>query len=169
MLARKTAAVACFDLLSVTGYSHWAASPPMPTQSRAQLREKGPAGSRPGGDHVRGLIDTLRQVVVVPSEAIQEGPDGDLVYVVGDDDTIEVRPVTARQRGGDQAVIGSGLAAQERVAVTGFARLTEGTRVEVAPAGEAARPAPADAIQRRATDAKAKGQRAQRAGAAAGP
>jgi membrane fusion protein, multidrug efflux system len=119
--------------------------------------------------YVRVLMDTLQQVVVVPSEAVQEGPDGDLVYVVTDDDTIEVRPVTVRQQGSDQAMIGSGLAAQERVAVSGFARLTVGTRVEVARAGEAAQPAPAETIPRRAPEAKAKDQRTQRAGTDAGP
>ena len=38
--------------------------------------------------NVRVLIDTLRQVVVVPTAAIQRGPNGAFVYVVKDDNTV---------------------------------------------------------------------------------
>jgi multidrug efflux system membrane fusion protein len=49
--------------------------------------------------NVRVLIDTLRQVVVVPTAAIQRGPNGAFVYVVKDGDTVTVRRVTvARPR-----------------------------------------------------------------------
>jgi multidrug efflux system membrane fusion protein len=87
--------------------------------------------------NVRVLIDTLRQEVVVPTGAVQRGPDGVYVYIVKDDDTVSMRPVTVRQQDDQQAAIASGLMAQERVATTGFARLAEGTRVEVAAAPEA--------------------------------
>jgi membrane fusion protein, multidrug efflux system len=59
MTARKAAAVACFILLGVTGYLYWAASPSMPTQSRTQLQEKGPAGSRPGGNRSGDAVPIL--------------------------------------------------------------------------------------------------------------
>ena len=44
--------------------------------------------------NVRVLIDTLRQVVVVPTAAVQRGPNGTFVYVVRDDSTVTVRRVT---------------------------------------------------------------------------
>jgi membrane fusion protein, multidrug efflux system len=87
--------------------------------------------------NVRVLIDTLRQAVVVPTGAVQRGPDGVYVYIVKDDDTVSMRPVTVQQQDDQQAAIASGLMAQERVATTGFGRLAEGARVEVAAAPEA--------------------------------
>jgi multidrug efflux system membrane fusion protein len=87
--------------------------------------------------NVRVLIDTLRNVVVVPTAAIQRGPNGTFVYVVKDDDTVTVRRVTITQQDDVQAVVGRGLTAGERVVTTGFARLTEGTEVVVSSAEDA--------------------------------
>ncbi len=39
--------------------------------------------------NVRLLIDTLKQVVVVPTPAVQRGPNGTFAYVVGDEDRVE--------------------------------------------------------------------------------
>ena len=87
--------------------------------------------------NVRLLIDTLRQVVVVPTAAVQRGPNGTFVYRRADDSTVGMRPVTVAQQDDRQAVIASGLTAGERVVTTGFARLTDGTRVAVTAAPNA--------------------------------
>ncbi|HEX4828805.1 MAG TPA: efflux RND transporter periplasmic adaptor subunit [Xanthobacteraceae bacterium] len=88
--------------------------------------------------NVRVLIDTLRQVVVVPTAAIQRGPNGAFVYVLKDGgDTVTVRRVTLTQQNDVQAVVATGLEAGERVVTTGFARLTEGTQVTVSSAEDA--------------------------------
>jgi membrane fusion protein, multidrug efflux system len=87
--------------------------------------------------NVRLLIDTLRQVVVVPTAAVQRGPNGTFVYVVKDDMTVTVRPITVSQQDDLQAVIARGLSAGEHVVTTGFARLAEGTLVVVTNAEEA--------------------------------
>jgi membrane fusion protein, multidrug efflux system len=87
--------------------------------------------------NVRVLIDTRRQVVVVPTAAIQRGPNGTFVYVLKDDSTVTVRQVTVTQQDDSQAVIGTGLQAGERVVTTGFARLTEGTKVTASSAEDA--------------------------------
>jgi multidrug efflux system membrane fusion protein len=79
--------------------------------------------------NVRVLMDTRRQVVVVPTAAIQRGPNGTLVYVLRDDSTVTVRPVKLSQQDEIQSVVDAGLQAGERVVTTGFARLTEGTAV----------------------------------------
>ena len=59
--------------------------------------------------NVRLLIDSLRQVVVVPTAAVQRGPNGTFVYVVKDDSTVSVRPVSITQQDDREAVVGSGL------------------------------------------------------------
>jgi membrane fusion protein, multidrug efflux system len=87
--------------------------------------------------NVRVLIDTLRQVVVVPTAAIQRGPNGPFVYVLKDGDAVTVRRVTLTQQNDVQAVVATGLEAGERVVTTGFARLTEGTQVTVSSAEDA--------------------------------
>jgi membrane fusion protein, multidrug efflux system len=81
--------------------------------------------------NVRVLIDTLHGVVVVPTAAIQRGPNGTFVYVVKDDNTVTVRRVTITQQDDVQAVVGSGVQAGEKVVTTGFARLTDGAAVTV--------------------------------------
>ena len=89
--------------------------------------------------NVRLLINTLKQVVVVPTAAVQRGPSGTFVYVVGQDSKVAVQPVTVAQQDEVQAVIGKGLESDERVVTTGFARLTAGAEVAVTNA-ESVRP-----------------------------
>jgi membrane fusion protein, multidrug efflux system len=81
--------------------------------------------------NVRLLIETLRGVTVVPTAAVQRGPSGTYVYVVKDDSSVTVRPIRVTQQGDLEAVIESGLQAGEHVVTTGFARLSEGTKVQV--------------------------------------
>jgi multidrug efflux system membrane fusion protein len=87
--------------------------------------------------NIQLLIDTLRQVVVVPTAAVQRGPTGPFVYVVKDDSTVGMRPVTLTKQDDREAVIGSGVRAGDRVVTTGFARLTDGSRVVVSEAPNA--------------------------------
>jgi multidrug efflux system membrane fusion protein len=87
--------------------------------------------------NVRLLIDTLHNVVVVPTAAVQRGPSGPFVYVAQPDDTAVVRPVTITQQDETQVVIASGVQATDRVITTGFSRLTGGARISVASATEA--------------------------------
>ncbi len=48
--------------------------------------------------NIRLLVDTLKQVVVIPTGAVQRGPNGTFVYVVKDDDTVTVRPITVQKQ-----------------------------------------------------------------------
>jgi multidrug efflux system membrane fusion protein len=84
--------------------------------------------------NVRLLADTLRQVVVIPTAALQRGPNGTFVYVISPDDSATMRPVTVTQQDDTQAVIATGLKTGERVVTTGFARLTDGTKITLASA-----------------------------------
>ena len=70
--------------------------------------------------NVRILVDTLKQVVVVPTAAVQRGPNGTFVYVVRDDDTVAMRPVTISQQDETQTVVISGVQAGDRVVTTSF-------------------------------------------------
>jgi multidrug efflux system membrane fusion protein len=86
--------------------------------------------------NVRLLIETLQQVVVVPTAAVQRGPNGTFTYIVQADNTVAVRPVTVTQQDDTQAVVTVGLQAPDRVVTTGFARISEGTEVAVSNADE---------------------------------
>jgi multidrug efflux system membrane fusion protein len=91
--------------------------------------------------NVRLLVETLKDVVVVPTGAVQRGPRGTFVYVVKDDNTAAMRPVTIGHQDEVQAVVTQGVEAPERVVTTGFARLTEGTRVAASSGEPGATPA----------------------------
>jgi membrane fusion protein, multidrug efflux system len=81
--------------------------------------------------NVRLRINTLQQVVVVPTSAVQRGPIGTFIYVVDQNNAVAVRPVVVSQQDEMQTVITRGIEAGERVVTTGFARLTSGTKVNV--------------------------------------
>jgi multidrug efflux system membrane fusion protein len=108
--------------------------------------------------NVRVLIDTLRQVVVVPTAAVQRGPDGVFVYVVKDDNTVSMHPVTVTQQDDLQAVIASGVQAADKVVTTGFSRLADGTKVQAASAEEAGQISADPTRQPRPGSGKGKGK-----------
>jgi multidrug efflux system membrane fusion protein len=67
--------------------------------------------------------------IVVPSVAVQTGPEGSYVYLVKPDDTVELRPVTVARVAGAETVIAEGLAAGDTVVTDGHLRLVPGGRV----------------------------------------
>jgi multidrug efflux system membrane fusion protein len=81
--------------------------------------------------NARLLIEVKRDAVIVPSPAIQRGPQGAFVYVVKADQTAEMRPVTPGVSQEGNASIASGLSEGELVVVDGADRLREGSKVEV--------------------------------------
>jgi len=88
--------------------------------------------------NVRVLIDTLKQVVVIPTGAVQRGPNGTFVFVIDKDNKAKMSPVTIIKQDEVQAVVSKGVTPPERVVITGFARLTDGSEVSVATAGQQA-------------------------------
>lgn len=68
-------------------------------------------------------------VVSVPTVALQATQQGNVVYVVGADNTVAVRPVTVALSAGDRSGVTNGLAAGDRVVVEGQVRLAEGMKV----------------------------------------
>jgi membrane fusion protein, multidrug efflux system len=83
--------------------------------------------------NARMLLDTLEQVVVVPTSAVQRGPEGTFVYIVGPDNKASTRPISVGQQDETLAVITKGLAPSDTVVTTGFARLKDGAEVIVSP------------------------------------
>jgi multidrug efflux system membrane fusion protein len=85
------------------------------------------------GDFVnaRVLLEVRRDVVTVPSAAIQRGPDGIFTWVVTPADSVEVRAIASGPTTGDQTIVARGLAEAERVVVDGQYKLQPNSRVTV--------------------------------------
>ena len=78
----------------------------------------------------RLLVDTLKQVVVVPSDAVERGPNGLYAFVVGDGNKVEVHDIKVGQEGNGQSVVLQGLSAGQKVVTAGQYRLKPGILVE---------------------------------------
>ena len=77
------------------------------------------------------LLTTLKNAVVIPSEAVQTGQEGEYVFVVKPDLTVESRPVTVGSRLAQHVVIAEGLRLQEKVVTSGQFDLAPGVKVEI--------------------------------------
>lgn len=84
------------------------------------------------GEFVRVTLrlTTRPNAVVVPNQAVQSGQDGQFVYVVKEDRTVEMRPVVLGPRVDQELVVDEGLSAGETVVTEGQLRLTPGSRVQ---------------------------------------
>jgi membrane fusion protein, multidrug efflux system len=88
---------------------------------------------------LRVVLSTRRDVATVPSQTVQDGPNGHYAYVIKPDNTVERRAVDVASIQDGIAVVTKGLAAGERVVVDGQYRLTNGARVNpAAPSAPAA-------------------------------
>jgi multidrug efflux system membrane fusion protein len=81
--------------------------------------------------NVRLKVETLTQALVVPTSAVQRGPIGTFSYVIGEDNIVSARAVTVTQQNEHEAVIASGLTANDKVVTTGFANLSDGSKVTI--------------------------------------
>ncbi|MDA9504935.1 transporter [Bradyrhizobium sp. CCBAU 11386] len=81
--------------------------------------------------NVRLKVETLSQALVVPTSAVQRGPIGTFSYVIGEGDIVSAKPVTVTQQNEHDAVIASGLTANDKVVTAGFANLSDGSKVIV--------------------------------------
>jgi multidrug efflux system membrane fusion protein len=77
------------------------------------------------------VLGTLRNAVVVPVSAVRNGANGDFVYVLNPDRTVQQRSVNRGQATADQVVITRGLEPGERVVTEGADRLKDGARVQL--------------------------------------
>jgi multidrug efflux system membrane fusion protein len=79
--------------------------------------------------NARVLLRTDRNVLTVPSAAVQLGPKGPFTYVVRSDSTVEVRPLTIAEESAGTMVVKAGLALNERVVTSNQYRLQAGSLV----------------------------------------
>jgi multidrug efflux system membrane fusion protein len=82
--------------------------------------------------NVRLVISTQHDALTVPFDAVQQGPQGQVVFVVGPDHKVALRPVSMRQSFNGVALIDKGLNAGETVVIRGQYRLSPGTLVTLA-------------------------------------
>jgi multidrug efflux system membrane fusion protein len=85
------------------------------------------------GQFVNVVLTLTREpnAIVVPSRAIQTGQEGQYVFVVKQDLTVESRPVVAGRIVNTETVVQKGLSADEKVVTDGQLRLYPGARVEI--------------------------------------
>jgi multidrug efflux system membrane fusion protein len=79
--------------------------------------------------HVSVRLGMVPHASVVPAQAVQTGQDGQFVFVVKADSTVEQRTVTTGETADQDVVITSGLQPGETVVVEGQLRLEPGTRI----------------------------------------
>jgi len=72
-----------------------------------------------------------RDVIMVPVPAVVEAEGGNYVYVVGEDNKAQTRPVVVGRTVGDDVVVTQGLTAGETVVTDGQLRLVPGARVQI--------------------------------------
>lgn len=87
--------------------------------------------------NARLLVETKKDVITVPSAAVQRGPGGTYAYIVGEDQKVKMQAITVSMQDDQTAVIDKGLSVGESVVTTGFARLEDGALVRVSTPEEA--------------------------------
>jgi multidrug efflux system membrane fusion protein len=97
--------------------------------------------------NARLLLDTRHNGLTVPAAVVQQGTKGPYAYVVNPDSTVAIRPIKVAQISDGQALIDSGLKANEQVVVDGQYKLQPGTRVTILHGQAAQEAAAQDALQ----------------------
>jgi multidrug efflux system membrane fusion protein len=82
----------------------------------------------------RMLIDTVKQVIVIPQDGVQHGPSGLFAYVIGSNGKVGVRPIKVSQSGDAKAVVSEGLNVGDKIVIAGQSRLFDGAMVDEKPA-----------------------------------
>jgi multidrug efflux system membrane fusion protein len=77
------------------------------------------------------LVDTHKDVTVMPAAGIQRGSPGTFVYLVNADSTVSVRKVTLGVTDGERVEVRSGLAPGDRIVVDGADKLRDGAKINV--------------------------------------
>ena len=95
---------------------------------------------------MRLLLDTRHDGLTVPASVVLQGPQGAYVYVINTDSSVAIRPVKVAQIWEGQALVDSGLQADEQVVVDGQYKLQPGTHVTILH-GQAAAEAVAQSAQ----------------------
>lgn len=81
--------------------------------------------------NVAMILSTQSDAIVAPSRAVQTGQQGQYIFVVKDDLTVEQRPIAVDRTINGEAVIATGLKGDEEVVTDGQLRLIPGAKVEI--------------------------------------
>jgi len=81
--------------------------------------------------NVTVTLGSEENATTIPSAAVQTGQQGTFVFVVKNDNTVDLRPIEVARSAGAQAVVRKGLTAGETVVTEGQLRLVPGTRISV--------------------------------------
>jgi len=88
--------------------------------------------------NVTVILDTDPTALVVPSSAVQDSQKGAVIFVVGADNTVAVRPIQLARAAGNETVVAGGVKPGEMVVTDGQIRLTDGSKVTLRGAAPAA-------------------------------
>ena len=97
--------------------------------------------------NARLLVYVRHNGLTVPAAVVQQGAKGPYAYVVNPDNTVAIRPIKVAQISDGQALIDSGLKANEQVVVDGQYKLQPGTHVTLLHGKAAQEAAAQDALQ----------------------
>jgi multidrug efflux system membrane fusion protein len=97
--------------------------------------------------NARLLLNTRHNGLTVPAAVVQQGTKGPYAYVVNPDNTVAIRSIKVAQISDGQALIDSGLQANEQVVVDGQYKLQPGTHVTMLHGQAALEAAAQDALQ----------------------
>jgi multidrug efflux system membrane fusion protein len=97
--------------------------------------------------NARLLVDTRHTGLTVPASVVQQGAKGPYAYVINPDSTVAIRQIKVAQISDGQALIDSGLKANEQVVVDGQYKLQPGTHVTILHGKAAEEAAAQDALQ----------------------
>jgi multidrug efflux system membrane fusion protein len=97
--------------------------------------------------NARLLVDTRHNGLTVPASVVQQGAKGPYAYVINPDSTVAIRQIKVAQISDGQALIDSGLKANEQVVVDGQYKLQPGTHVTILHGKAAEEAAAQDALQ----------------------
>jgi len=76
-------------------------------------------------------LTTQPNTILIPSQAVQTGQEGQYIFVIKPDFTAEQRPVVTGRTLNNETIVEKGLQAGERVVTDGQLQLVPGTKVEV--------------------------------------
>jgi membrane fusion protein, multidrug efflux system len=97
--------------------------------------------------NARLLVDTRHNGLTVPAAVVQQGPKGPYAYVINPDSTVAIQPIKVARISDGQALIDSGLKADEQVVVDGQYKLQPGVHVTILHGNAAREAAAQDALQ----------------------
>jgi multidrug efflux system membrane fusion protein len=102
--------------------------------------------------NVQLKVRTVQGGLVVPSQAVQRGPDGDYVYLVQGDNTVKMQAVeTASEVGDSHVLLSKGVKLGDKIVTEGQFRLKPGSKVQPLAPGQVPAAPTADELQKSKT------------------